>query len=412
MRMKNRLSTATLALAASLLAGGLVLAPSSQAVAQQGKLSTAVGTPLKEALDLGNKGQYAQALAKLKAAEAAPNKSAFEQFQISETYGFVYLKQKNYAAAAAAYEKSLNSGQLPAAKVQERVKQLAQLNFQNPRNLNKVIEYGNRYLKESGAKDPAMYALVGQAYQLSGNDKAAVTAVESAIRNAQAGGQRASENWLRILLKSYGALGDTAGVNRTTLNLVQLYPTKDNWRLLSGALRRQAAGDDRVAMNVYRLMAKLDLMDKPDIINEAAIVAIQAGLPAEAVALMDQGYASKSLAADDARSQRILADAKSRLAAQQPNIGRLKETAAKSTSAQDEILVGELLLSYGQVDQALAAAKRASEKGADADQVNMLRGRALVEQKNGAEARKAFSSVKGEETALVARLWGIYASRL
>ncbi|MCL4722525.1 MAG: hypothetical protein KJ041_11370, partial [Gammaproteobacteria bacterium] len=186
----------------------------------------------------------------------------------------------------------------------------------------------------------------------------------------------------------------------------------DNGRLLSGALRRQAAGDDRVAMNVYRLMAKLDLMDKPDIINEAAIVAIQAGLPAEAVALMDQGYASKSLAADDARSQRILADAKSRLAAQQPNIGRLKETAAKSTSAQDEILVGELLLSYGQVDQALAAARRASDKGADADQVNMLRGRALVEQKNGAEARKAFSSVKGEETALVARLWGIYASRL
>ena len=409
MAMNNVLSNVALALVASLLIGAF--AP-QVAEAQQGQLRPAVGTPLQEALELGNKGQYPQALAKVKAAEAATNKTAFEQFQINETYGFVYLKQRNYAAAAAAYERSLNSGQLPAGKVQERVKQLAQLHFQNPRNLDKVIEYGNRYLKESGGRDPAMHAMVGQAYQLKGNDKAAVAAVEAALRTAQAAGQRANENWLRILLKSYSNLGDTAGVNRTTLNLVQLYPTKDNWRLLSGTLRRQAAGDDRVAMNVYRLMNELELMDRPDIVQEAAIAAIQSSLPAEAVTLLEQGYTTKVLPADDARSKRILTDAQNRKAAQQPNLARLKESAGQSDAGQNEILVGELLLSYGMIDDALAAAKRAAQKGAKPDDVHMLRGRALVANKNGAEARKAFSQVKGEDTALVARLWGIYASRL
>ncbi len=409
MLMKKAMSNAALALVAGLLIGAF--AP-QVAEAQQGQLRPAIGTPLQEALELGNKGQYPQALAKVKAAEGAANKTAFEQFQINETYGFVYLKQRNYAAAAAAYERSLNSGQLPAGKVPERVKQLAQLHFQNPRNLDKVIEYGTRYLKDSGGRDPAMHAMVGQAHQLKGNDKAAVTAVEAALRTAQAAGQRANENWLRILLKSYGNLGDTAGVNRTTLNLVQLYPTKDNWRLLSGTLRRQAAGDDRVAMNVYRLMNELELMDRPEIVQEAAIAAIQSSLPAEAVNLLEQGYATKVLPADDARSKRILTDAQNRKAAQQPNLARLKESATQSEAGQNEILVGELLLSYGMVDEALAAAQRAAEKGANPDDVHMLRGRALVAKKNSAEARKAFGQVKGEDSILVARLWGIYASRL
>ncbi|MDH5255908.1 MAG: hypothetical protein OEW72_08355, partial [Gammaproteobacteria bacterium] len=135
--LKKSLLIVTLAVAASLTVGGL-LAPTA-AFAQQAKVSKKVGDPLAEALALGKKGQYAQALTKLKAADAVAGKTAFEQFKINETYGFIYSQQRNYAQAAAAFEKSLNSGQLPAGQVNDRLKQLAQLNFQSPRNLNKVV---------------------------------------------------------------------------------------------------------------------------------------------------------------------------------------------------------------------------------------------------------------------------------
>ena len=253
--LKNSLLILSLAVGASMAAGSL-LAPSSAFAAQE-KVGKKVGEPLAAALEAGKKGQYSEALAKLKAADAVPNKTAFEQFQINETYGFIYLKQRNYAAAAAAYERSLTSGQLPAAQVNDRVKQLAQLNFQAPRNLPKVIEYANQYLKAVGGKDAPMQAMLGQAYQLSGNDKAAVASVQNAVRLSG----RPEENWLRILLKSYSALGDTKGVSETTQTLVKLYPTQENWRLLSSELRKQATGDDRTALNVYRLMSALDLMD-------------------------------------------------------------------------------------------------------------------------------------------------------
>ncbi len=405
--LKKSLLIISLALGASLAVGSL-LAPTT-ALAQQAKVSKKVGDPLAAALEAGKKGQYAQALSKLKTADEVSGKTAFEQFKISETYGFIYSQQRNYAAAAAAFERSLNGGQLPAGQVNERVKQLAQLNFQSPRNLNKVIEYATRYLKATGGRDAPMQAMLGQAYQMQGNDKSAVAAVQNAVRLAG----RPEENWLRILLKSYGNLGNAKGISETTQTLVKLYPTQDNWRLLSSELRKQASGDDRVALNVYRLMGELDLMDKPDIYTEAAIVAIQSNLPAEAVKIMERGFARSAFGPkDEARAQRILTDSRKKSDAQQTTLVRLSQTAAASKKGQDEVLLGEVLLSYGQADKAVAAGKRALAKGANPDEVNMLVGRSHVQLRNGAEARRAFGLVKGTEAAAVARLWGIYASKI
>lgn len=405
--LKNSLLIISLALSAILAAGSL-LAPTT-AFAQT-KVSSKVGEPLKAALDAGNRGQYPQALAKLKEAEAAPGKTAFDQLKINETYGFVYLKQRNYALAAAAYERSLNSGQFPAGQVSDRLKQLAQLNFQSPRDLNKVIDYSTRYVKGAGGGDANMHAMLGQAYQMQGNHKAAIASVQTAARLS---GGRPSENWLRILLKSYGALGDSNGVSATTEQLVNLYPTQDNWRLLSSELRRQASGDDRIALNVYRLMGQVDVMDQPDVYSEAAIVAIQSGLPAEAVQVMEKGLDRKIFGPNEkARAERILADARKRLGEQQATLATLVQKATASRIGLDEIQLGEVLLSLGQADKALAAGKRALQKGAKGDDAWMLIGRSQLQLKNGAEARKAFSQVKGAEAAPVAKLWGIAASRI
>lgn len=419
--LKKSLLIISLALAASLSVGGL-LAPAT-ALAQQAKVSKKVGEPLEAALAAAKKGQYSQALAKLKQADAVSGKTAFEQFKITETYGFIYSQQRNYAAAAAAFEKSLNSGQLPAGQVNERLKQLAQLNFQSPRNLNKVVDYSTRYLKATGGGDAGMNALLGQAYQMQGNHKAAIASVQKAISLS---GGRAAENWLRILLQSYSALGDAKGVAATTEKLVSQYPTNDNWRLLASTLRRQASGNEMMAMNVYRLMNELDLLDKVDDCHNAAIEAITSNLPAEAVKFMEKCYAKKVFGPEDeARSKKILADARARVAAQQPTLARLSQQAAASKSGEDEILVGEVLLSYGQADKALAAGKRAVQKAASLgdpkqaeqkravlDGAYMLMGRSQVQLKNGGEARKALGQVKSPEAASVAKLWGIYASRI
>lgn len=402
-----------LCLAASVgigLSGSLLIAPAAHAA--EATVGPKVGKLLQDALDASKKKRNNDALGLLKQADAVSGKSGIEQLKIAEMYGYVYLQQKNYPAAAAAYERTLNSGQLTPAQTNDRIKQIAQLSF--PKDVKKTIEYTTRWLKATGSTDPDMYAMLGQAYQLGGNDKAAIRATEIAMRNAQAAGKRPDENWLRILLKSYGNLNDAAAVSRLTTSLVTLYPTKDNWQLLSSALRKQAAGDDRVALNVYRLMSELDLMDKPDLFSESAIVSIQAGLPGEAVRTMELGYTRKVLSADDARNQRIMNDARTRLKAQQQALPKLEHAAAASPSGLPELQLAEVFMSYGEADKALATAQRALKEGglSDKDDAWMLIGRAQVAKKNGAEARKAFAQVKGQELGSIAKLWTIYTSKL
>lgn len=394
------------------LAGSLLVAPAVHAQATEAKVGPKVGKLLQDALNASKQKRYNEALAKLKEADAVGGKSRLEQLKIAEMYGYVHLQQKNYPAAAAAYERTLNSGQLTPAQTNDRIKQIAQLSF--PKDVGKTVEYTTRWLKATGSKDPDMYAMLGQAYQIGGNDKKAISATEIAMRNARAAGKQPDENWLRILLKSYGAVGDTAAVNKLTTTLVTLYPTKENWQLLSSALRKQAAGDDRIALNVYRLMTELDLMDRPDLFTESAIVSIQAGLPGEALRIMELGSSKKVLAADDARNQRIINDARTRLKAQQQTLPKLQQAAASSKQGRAELQLAEVFMSYGQTDQAMAAAKRALQKGSlpDEDDAWMLIGRGSVARKNGAEARKAFAQVKGQELNSIAKLWTIYSAKL
>ena len=393
------------------LSGSLLI--TSVAQAEEAKVGPKVGKLLQDALTASKQKRNNEALAKLKEADAVSGKSSIEQLKIAEMYGYVYLQLRNYPAAAAAYERTLNSGQLTPTQTNDRIKQIAQLSF--PKDVKKTIEYTTRWLKATGSKDPDMYAMLGQAYQLGGNDKAAISATEIAVRNAQAAGKRPDENWLRILLKSYGNLNDTAALSRLTTALVTLYPTKENWQLLSSALRKQAQGDDRVALNVYRLMGELDLMDEPRLFTEWAIVSIQAGLPGEALKAMELGYARKVLGgANDSRGQRIMNDARTRLKAQQQALSKLELAAAASPQGLAEMQLGEVLMSSGQTEKAMAAAKRALQKGglADTDDAWMLIGRGQIAKKDGAEARKAFSRVKGKELSSIARLWTIYASKL
>ncbi len=389
-------------LAAGLMAAAL-LATAAPALAQE-KVSPKVGTPLKAALDASAKGQTPQALAKLKEADGISGKTAFEQQKINEAYCAVYVRGRNYAAAGPACEKALGS-----APTAQQFQTLAQVYFQpGPgRNLKKSVDFANRYLQATGGRDPSAHFLIGQAQHAGGNYKAAAASFQTAIKNS---GGRPNENWLRYLQDSYMKLGDTASASKVTTELVRLYPSDDNWRILTSNLVRQVSADDQAMFNVYMLMYELGLIDRASTYQEAAIKAIQAGVPGAAVKLMDQGYKTNALAGgDQARAKRISDDATKRATEQKAAMARLDQQAAAGDVAAN-VQVGEAWLSYGDADKAIAAAKRAIAKGGS-DQAYLLLGRAYVAKKNSAEARKAFDQVKGANYAQIAKLWAIRASQ-
>ena len=80
------------------VAGTLLVVPAT-AEAQQ-KVSQKVGVPLKAAQDAIGKKRWDQALGKIREADAAAGKTAFDQYKINEMLWYVYLQQGRNADAA------------------------------------------------------------------------------------------------------------------------------------------------------------------------------------------------------------------------------------------------------------------------------------------------------------------------
>ncbi len=407
------------------LLGGALLSsavlPVAEAQTSKGKPATPkinpkVLKPLQAALELVNAEKFAEAEIELQKAEAVPDKTPFEQFQIDELLGFVASRQKKFDAAAAAYERVLASGLLAPELVPDRLRLMAQVYLQTqPRDLAKSGEYGKRWLEATGTRDPAMLGLVGQAAYFGDNFGEAVTYMKEAVAITTAAGQKPEENWLLVLQSSYSKLKDNPGITEATTQLVRYYPRKDHWQTLSRGLLGQAASKDRQILQVFRLMYAVDVMDDPDDFTEAATSATVQGSPGEALKFMEKGYASGVLesSGDKAKSAALLAESRRLAEADQKTLPQFEKEAVAAAAGEADVKLGEAYLSYDQPAKALEAIQRGIGKGGvkNRDEANLSLGRAYILTNNSAEALKAFELVKSPEYAQLAQLWSIYAGQ-
>ncbi len=398
---------------------GISVMPAAQAQASKAKapkMNPKVLKPLQAALEQANAGKYAEAEVQLQAADAVPDKTPFEQFQIDELAGFVAVKQQKYDAAAKAYDRSLASGLLAPELVSDRLRLLAQLHLQTqPKDLAKSGEYGKRWLEATGTRDPAMLGLVGQAAYFSDNFGEAASYMKEAVALATAAGKKPDENWLLILQSSYSKLKNAPGITEATTELVRYYPRKEHWKTLTRGLLSQAASKDRQILQVFRLMDQVDAMDDADEFTEAANSATLLGSPGEALKFMEKGYSTGVLenSGDKAKSQALLAESRRLAASDQKTLPQFEKEAMAAKAGEADVKLGEAYLSYDQPAKGLEAIQRGISKGGvkNADEANLSLGRAYILTKNNAEARKAFELVKSPEYAQLAQLWSIYAGQ-
>jgi hypothetical protein len=419
--MRNR-TCATFAaaiMALSLLLGGLTAPPGLHAADTPpagGQISKKVMKPLKAGLDLANEGKYPEAEVELRIADAIDDKTPFEQFQVNELLGFVDLKQAKYKDAAMLYERGLESGFLPEAQVNDRLRLLAQLYFQpDLRDLNKVVTYGKRWLEASGTRDPVMLGLVGQASYFNDDFSTAVNYMNEATAGAIAAGETPEENWLLILQNSYSKLKNDPGVVEATVELVRYFPRKEHWTTLSSGLLRQASTKELEILQVYRLLYVADAMDSADDFTEAANVALRSGSPGEALKFMERGYALKILdtSGDKAKSEQMLENAERQVAEDRKTLPQFEKEATASKAGEADVKLGEAFLSYDQPAKAVEAIQRGIAKGGvkSLDDANLSLGRAFLAAGDPAQAATAFGLVKKPDYSLLTQLWLIYASQ-
>jgi TolA-binding protein len=409
-RTAMRSAARMLALLLAALALPEALLPAVPAHAAEEKLGAReqVGKPVQEAEQLLKRKEYAEALAKLKAADAVPDKTPYERYVIEATRAVVTLDMGDDAGTIKALEAVLATGILPPAEALKRVETMAQLSYQ-AKNYPAVIAYGERYYK-GGGTDQSLRLLMAQAYYLE-NDFANAARVSRALLQEDAHAARApGESLLQLLVSSEYKQKNDAGYRDALKLLVARYPKKEYWRELLASVAQQPGFADRLTLDLDRLMAATGTIEAQDRYMEAAQVALQEGLPGMAKTLLAKGYAAGVLGkgADADRQKRLAAMADRQAAEDMNALPQRDRDAAAASDGLAWVKLGEAYASYGRYDDAIAAFQKGLQKGGlkHPDDARLELGIACLDAGRKDKAEAALGAVTGGDGAReLAQLW-------
>jgi len=376
-------------------------------------LSPKVGTALLAAQEAIQKQDWEGAYAKVQTAQAVPDQTPYDKFQIAEMLGYVELKRQKYAEACAAFEESLASGLLPSAETLDRTKLVAQLALQL-KDFPKAAQYAAKGVELAPNPDPELYAVLGQAQYLAANYKAAADAMGHAVDAARKVGKPVSENWLQVQLSAYAQNKDAAGVFTVLQQLSIAFPKKKYLVDLFNQWKRDES-DDRSLLNLYRLMFQLGMLDDADDYLRLAQLAVSTGMPGEAVSVLEKAKADRvfkdEVSAERARRQ--LEAARTAAVADRKALQAM-EQATGERSAEDDVQLGLAAMSFGDYARAVQAFQGGLAKGSvkRTDQAQLLLGEALLKLNRTADAKAAFASVDAaSKLKTIAQLWNAYTTQ-
>ena len=175
-------------------------------------VSSALAAPLRAAQDAvqAKPPKLQEALAKLKEAEANPERTPYDEHIINVLAAFAYARLKDYPGAEKAFAAQVNDGFTSPADVPRIIKTVTQLNYLL-KNYARAVEFGNLALNES-VEDDQLYTIVSQAYYLNGQYDAVREFLVRRIESLERQGRNAPPEYFQLIAGSCVKLQDSACV--------------------------------------------------------------------------------------------------------------------------------------------------------------------------------------------------------
>jgi outer membrane protein assembly factor BamD (BamD/ComL family) len=359
-----------------------------------------VGKPLQEAQKLAASGKNKEALAKLKEVDAVGGKSDLEKFQLEYTRGSIAAAAGENDTAARAFEAVLASGKLNANQQSKITEALASI-YLRAKDYPKAITYIQKVLKDNPGNTQMKEQLI-QTYYLSGKLNEAAKELQGAK----------SEGNLQMLANIQLKQNDKAGYVQTLEKLAASYPKASYWADLLNRVVGKPGFSSSLNLDVLRLKLALKQITKPAEFMEMGQLALQAGNPAEAIKIVDEGYKKGALGtgADAGRHQRLKDLAAKTLAEQQKNAATQEANFRKENDADGLANLGYALVSDGKAD-GLKLIEEAIKLGTarKPEEMKLHYGIAQFNAGKKAAALSTLKSVKGTAgEPELARYWTMY----
>lgn len=404
--MTRRLRTFFCALALFGLAGHGIEARAQEAVRPE------VGTPLQAAQALVKQRKGREALAEVAKAEAAPNRTPYENFLIQQMRGSAAVVAGDSDAAIKAFEAVLASGRLGGRQTIPIVQAVAVAYYQKKDYAN-AAKWTQRYFKEGG-NDGQMRTVLLQSYYLGNDCNSVNKMLGSALEEAPASARKPSEEELQILANCYLRQKDTSGYVAAIEKLVIHYPKKQYWTDLLARVQKKPGFSDRLGVHVYRLRFATGNLVTANDYMEMAQLALQAGVPAEAKVVMDKGYAEGILGkGDQAERHGRLRDLVSK-SLEQARANRANEEKEALAAKEGDALV-KVGLNYvyeGDAQKGFRLIEQGIKKGGlkRPEDAKLRLGEAQLHAGQKQRGVQTLREVRGKDGASdIARLWVLHA---
>jgi tetratricopeptide (TPR) repeat protein len=381
--------------AASLVPGDEAQAGAAPSFKIENKALADAVTASQNAAKAGN---YAEALAKAKEADAIQGKPPQLTILLHQQIVSYAQQSKNYPEALAMIDRML------AAKEGDRNQLLSQ-------GWSISTQAGNTakrdaYTQQLGSNlTPEARLAMASEMAKSKQYKQAIEYVQPLLET----GKQPSELVLRFLQANYFALNDLNGRRNALEQLVLYYGKPEYWKDLLQLARNEKGLTDEQQMDISRLRLAVGDLKTQDDYQEAAQIALVAMYPGEAKIFIDKANAAKVLSGE--RAGRLMKMTGDQVAADAAALPALQSKAATDPAAG--VKLSRVLASYGKFPEAEAAVRAAGKgKLADPEAAKVQLGHALLGQGKRPEATAAYNSVaRASKWYSVSRLWSLFSRR-
>lgn len=400
-----------LALALPMAALLVTVAPTAAEAQTSGGWRKDVAEKAQAAQDAGKKGDYQEAIKNLKAAKAMGSLSPQEEQGINELLIWSASGARDYKLLAATIEERLATGRVKGSDQVTKLDTLAKT-YYSLRDYRSCANATERLIKARGSATADDLVMLGQSQFLIKDYRAAASTLEKAYPAARRAGKstKIQVQVLETLNATYFELKDEGKRVETLHQLMLIQPKVSVFEQIVSQAEKEKV--DSVGMiNLYRLGARKSVLAK-DHYGKYADVALDLLSPGEAVDMLQKGMSAGAIAKDE-RNMRLVSDSKGQVESLKANITQQEREAKAIADGDSDARLATTYFTLGDKAKAVEIARRALQKGKlnRPDEVQMLLGVALYDQKKMADARAAFAEAAkaNPKIAGVANLWDDFA---
>jgi tetratricopeptide (TPR) repeat protein len=369
-------------------------------------ISKAASKAIGELQAAVNANDVASIPARLAAAQAVAQ-TVDDRYYIAQLQLKAATTAKDQAAIATAIEALLASRGVEPAQVAPLTLELGNIHYRNKQYAPAAAAF-ERVLA-SNPNDAGALALLAETRHSQGRASDAVALLQRALQAKLAGGQKANESWYkRAIAMAYEAQLPVA--IELSRQWVAAYPSPVSWRDALRIYRKLGKPDDLATLDALRLARATGALEGDAEFHSYAFLASENSAPGEARAVIDEAIAANQIDPNKPLFKEIIPILKANRQMLRENLAELSNNARANPAARLAVKTGDAYYGYGDYARAAEMYPVALTKtGADANRINLHLGMALARAGDKAGATAALNAVQGP-LAELARFWLIYVA--